>query len=103
VLLNRVVVGKAVRRRYNATYLTEPPYGHHSVGFLSLKHDSTDADLSSQVIGEPGANLNYEETVVYDNDAIRPAYLVVYGDEPIKHELKLGEVIKTLFSTPLVP
>jgi hypothetical protein len=30
-------------------------------------------------VGLPGVDLNYEETVVYRNDAIRPAYLVVYG------------------------
>lgn len=35
-----------------------------------------------QVFGEPGADLNYEETVVYSNDAVRPAYLIVYADSP---------------------
>jgi hypothetical protein len=35
--------------------------------------------LTRQLIGEPGVRLNYEETVVFSNDAIRPAYLVVYG------------------------
>lgn len=36
-----------------------------------------------QVIAEPGIHpkMNYEETVVYDNDAIRPAYLIVYESE----------------------
>ena len=31
LLLNRVVVGKPHKRRRNATWLTEPPHGHHSV------------------------------------------------------------------------
>ena len=34
-----------------------------------------------QVIGEPSStgSLNYDELVVYTNDAVRPGYLVVYG------------------------
>ncbi|EAU83114.1 hypothetical protein CC1G_11640 [Coprinopsis cinerea okayama7 len=83
MLVNRVVVGKPHRRQKNATSLTEPPCGHHSV------------------IGEPGIDLNYEETVVYDNDAIRPAYLIVYGDPPPETESKLQTIITTLFKTPL--
>ena len=31
LLVNRVVVGKPHQRRENATWLTEPPSGHHSV------------------------------------------------------------------------
>lgn len=55
---------------------------------------------SIQVVGEPGADLNYEETVVYDNDAIRPAFLIVYGEDTIEFRLKsLG---KLLFTTPLI-
>jgi len=34
-----------------------------------------------QVLGEVGDRLNYDELVVYNNDAIRPSYLVMY-DEP---------------------
>lgn len=44
--------------------------------------------------------MNYEETVVYDNDAIRPAFLIVYGDEP-EVKSKLQSLIATLFKTPL--
>ncbi|KAJ2932508.1 hypothetical protein H1R20_g4586, partial [Candolleomyces eurysporus] len=84
ILVSRVIVGKAHRRKKNATSLTEPPCGHHSV------------------IGEPGIDLNYEETVVYDNDAIRPAYVVVYGDPPPLTNAKIiKSVITTLFKTPL--
>ena len=32
----------------------------------------------SQVVGEVGIKLNYDELVVYNNDAIRPSYLVMY-------------------------
>ena len=31
-----------------------------------------------QILAEVGARLNYDELVVYDNDAIRPSYLVMY-------------------------
>lgn len=84
LLLSRVVVGNPYRRQQNATGLTEPPPGYHSV------------------VGEPGIDLNYEETVVFHNDAIRPAYLIVYGDPPSAPNGKiLRKVIKTLFNTPL--
>jgi hypothetical protein len=47
--------------------------------------------------------LNYEETVVYNNDAIRPAFLIVYGEdvETPKPKPTLQAVIKTLFKTPI--
>ena len=32
----------------------------------------------SQVLAEVGSSLNYDELVVYNNDAIRPSYLVMY-------------------------
>jgi hypothetical protein len=52
------------------------------------------------VVGEPGVDLNYEETVVYRNDAIRPAYLVVYGDPPRGME-KVRHALGTLFNAPV--
>ncbi|KAF7357348.1 PARP catalytic domain-containing protein [Mycena sanguinolenta] len=63
VLVNRVVVGNPLIRQYNAEEITELPDGYHSV------------------VGVPGVDLNYEETVVHNNDAIRPAYLIVYGPD----------------------
>ncbi|KAE9399604.1 ADP-ribosylation [Gymnopus androsaceus JB14] len=97
LLLNRVVVGRPHNRRHNATHMNQPPSGHHSV------------------VGLPGVDLNYEETVVYRNDAIRPAYLVVY--EPRLEQKKQGlfpnshdsqksvrsysKVFSALFKTPL--
>jgi len=40
--------------------LTQPPAGYDAV------------------IGEPGGNLNYDECIVYNNDAIRASFLIVY-------------------------
>ena len=55
-----------------------------------------------KVIGKPGGDLNYEETVVYNNDAIRPAFLIVYGDTPLAEtQSKMRTVLKNLFKTPL--
>ncbi|KAF9001575.1 hypothetical protein BDQ17DRAFT_1281419 [Cyathus striatus] len=82
LLVNRVIVGNPFKKRYNAVSITEPPCGYHSVH------------------GEPGGDLNYEETVVYTNDAIRPAYLVVYGDAA-ELPSKIQLLLKTLFKTPV--
>lgn len=98
LLVSRVIVGNPHKRRLNATNLTEPPCGHHSV--LRCFSYMPISDLAFQVIGEPGADLNYEETVVYNNDAIRPAYLVVYGEMPISKS-KFHSFITALFKTPL--
>lgn len=84
LLVGRVVVGKPLKKRTNSTNLIELPCGYHSL------------------IGEPGEDLKYPEHVVYDNDAIRPAYLVVYGDTP-EDDSKIKAVISTLFKTPIVP
>jgi hypothetical protein len=35
-------------------------------------------DEERQVLAEVGSSLNYDELVVYNNDAIRPSYLVMY-------------------------
>jgi len=60
MLLNRVVVGRGYKMTVDDTALTEPPTGYDSV------------------LAEAGARLNYDELVVYNNDAIRPSYLVMY-------------------------
>ncbi|KAJ7197936.1 hypothetical protein GGX14DRAFT_374586 [Mycena pura] len=72
VLVNRVVVGNPLTRQYNAKEITELTSGYHSVNISFCS-------FSQQVVGVPGAGLNYGETVVYNNDAIRPAYLIVYA------------------------
>ncbi|KLO15231.1 ADP-ribosylation [Schizopora paradoxa] len=80
LLLSRVVLGKQFTTKLNSSHLLEPPEGYHSVR------------------GVPGVHLNYEEAVVYNNDAIRPAYLVVYQ---LKPKLKLSKTLQLIFGTPL--
>jgi hypothetical protein len=57
-----------------------------------------------QILGVPGEDLNYEETVVYNNDAIRPAFLIVYGDAPPvpPKPIATRAAVRKLFTTPLV-
>ncbi|KAF9259091.1 hypothetical protein L218DRAFT_875620, partial [Marasmius fiardii PR-910] len=84
LLVNRVVVGKPCIRRYNTNNVIEPPPGHHSM------------------ISVPGADLNYEETVVYDNNAIHPAFLVAYTNGAELHlQSKAAALLSTLFKTPV--
>jgi len=60
VLLNKVIVGKGCKLLKDNPSLTAPPQGYDSV------------------LGEKGQALNHDELVVYVNDSIRPAYLVMY-------------------------
>jgi hypothetical protein len=65
------------------TSLLLPPAGTtlYVCGLCSCLSETN--DLGVQVLAEPDArgSLNYDEVVVYTNDAIRPSYLVMY--EPI--------------------
>jgi len=63
MLLNRVVMGSMVKLTANDESLTSPPAGYDSV------------------VGEPGGDLNYDESIVYNNDAIRPLFLVIYRSD----------------------
>jgi len=63
LLLNNVVVGCGHKLTADNTALVRPPVGFDSV------------------IGEVGNVLNYDELVVYDNDAILPSYLVMYDNQ----------------------
>ena len=47
---------------------------------LSFCDDALIVDCS-QVLAEVGGSLNYDELVVYRNEAIKPAYLVVYDSK----------------------
>ncbi|KAG1743470.1 ADP-ribosylation [Suillus lakei] len=84
MLVNRVVVGRSHNQHGNASHLVKPPDGFDSV------------------TGKTGKNLNFEETVCYTNDAVRPAYLIVYGHKPVDSS-KLGfeALMLALFKTPL--
>ncbi|KAF7336996.1 PARP catalytic domain-containing protein [Mycena venus] len=60
ILLNKVIVGKGCKLTHDSVSLTAPPAGYDSV------------------LAEKGGSLNYDELVVYTNDAIRPSFLVIY-------------------------
>lgn len=60
ILLNKVVVGKGYKMLHDDPHLTAPPAG------------------SDSVLAEKGMALNYDELVVYREEAIRPSYLVMY-------------------------
>ncbi|KAH8832446.1 hypothetical protein DL96DRAFT_1704511 [Flagelloscypha sp. PMI_526] len=60
MIVAEVVLGKTLRLERNAEYLSEPPFGFHSV------------------VGVPGQALHYQENVVYSDNAIRPAFLIIY-------------------------
>ncbi|KIO17880.1 hypothetical protein M407DRAFT_84532 [Tulasnella calospora MUT 4182] len=60
IMLTNVIVGQGHKLTQDSQGLTAPPAGYHSV------------------LGEVGGSLNYDELVVYNDDAIRPSWLVVY-------------------------
>lgn len=64
LLVNAVVYGRAQELSKTNTRANPRDSGFHSV------------------MGITGGDLNYEETVVYNNEAIRPVYLVTYGSRP---------------------
>jgi len=63
MLLNDVVMGNAIKLTWTDTSLTKPPQRYDSV------------------VGEPqaGGDLNYDEAVVYDQDAICPSFLLIHS------------------------
>ncbi|KIO27727.1 hypothetical protein M407DRAFT_37603, partial [Tulasnella calospora MUT 4182] len=60
VLVAKVALGKEGVLYQTTQDLTGPPYGYDSV------------------LGEVGVDLNYDEQVLYKDEAIRPAYVVIY-------------------------
>ncbi|KAG9004307.1 hypothetical protein FRB94_006810 [Tulasnella sp. JGI-2019a] len=62
MLLTTVVLGKAYKASTNGETLSAPP-GYHSV------------------LRGVGNELNYDDIVVYNEDAIRPAWLIIYDKE----------------------
>ncbi|KAG9004663.1 hypothetical protein FRB90_010788 [Tulasnella sp. 427] len=60
MLVARVVLGKGYPLKLTTAHLTGPPSGYDSV------------------IGQVGLHLNYDEQVVYREEAVRPAYLIIY-------------------------
>lgn len=43
------------------------------------------------MLGEKGLHLNYSESVIYNDDAIRPAYLIVYRIKPVEKKPRLRD------------
>ena len=76
-MLNKVIVGKVFKMLHDEPTLTSPPAGCDSVSIQS-PHIQALSDSSFQVLAEKGMALNYDELVVYREDAIRPSYLVMY-------------------------
>ncbi|KAG8946535.1 hypothetical protein FRC04_011593 [Tulasnella sp. 424] len=62
MLLNKVAVGRSYFTGVADNGRTAPPPGYNSV------------------CGLPGDALKHDETIVYDDDAIRPQYLIIYED-----------------------
>ncbi|GJE95782.1 PARP catalytic domain-containing protein [Phanerochaete sordida] len=60
MILSEVIMGKECKLPQEDHTLKKPPAGYNSV------------------VGEPGLTVNYDEAIVYTNDAIRPEYLVVF-------------------------
>lgn len=58
--MNEVIMGNTVKMTRDNPDLKEAPQGYDSV------------------VGEPGDVLNYDESIVYKNEAIRPLYLIVF-------------------------
>jgi len=56
-----VVVGKGIILTQDNQSLVDPPDGYDSV------------------LGDPGGSLNYDEVVVYDQDAVLPGYAIFYN------------------------
>ncbi|KAF5370465.1 hypothetical protein D9615_009750 [Tricholomella constricta] len=60
IFLSKVVVGKGYKTLKDEPNRTAPPPSYHSV------------------LAETGKALNYDELIVYTEDAIRPSFLVMY-------------------------
>ena len=78
ILLNKVVVGKGYKVTENATTMTAPPPGYDSVSQTSQQREPQILIPSFKVLAEKGGKLNHDELVIYDNDAIRPSFIVLY-------------------------
>jgi len=78
ILLNKVVVGKGYKVTHDLTSLTSPPAGYDSVSFIEFLFIWTYLKNYLKVLAEKGGSLNYDELVVYTNDAILPSFLVMY-------------------------
>lgn len=82
MLLSRVAIGETYYTNVLDKGRTRPPPNFHSVSVSKVYHPLLD-DLTSlycKVCGFHGSEVPEDATVVYDDDAIRPAFLIVYQD-----------------------
>ena len=59
--------------------------------------------MENRDIAEVGARLNHNELVVYNNDAIRPSYLVMYGIPKRESELSARRTVEKVRYQKLFP
>ncbi|KAG8901919.1 hypothetical protein FRC00_003514, partial [Tulasnella sp. 408] len=64
IIVAKALLGRASVLHRTTQTLTGPPAGFDSI------------------LGEVGVDLNYDEQVLYRDDAIRPAYVIIYSQEP---------------------
>jgi hypothetical protein len=79
LILNKVVVGKGYKITQDNPSLAGPPGGYDSVRFRELFKYTHRLTILIQILGETGVSLNHDEIIVFDNDAIRPSWLVMYA------------------------
>jgi hypothetical protein len=73
------VVGKGYKMLRDSPLMTAPPAGYDSVS--ATDNFSITTLIDYKVLAEVGGTLKYDELVVYNDDAVRPSYLVMY-DKP---------------------
>ena len=79
ILLNKVVVGKGYKILHDNPSMSAPPSGYDSVSRAAPLLITRRLNYRlHQVLAEVGGSLNYDELIVYTNDAVRPSYVVMY-------------------------
>ncbi|KIO27722.1 hypothetical protein M407DRAFT_72766, partial [Tulasnella calospora MUT 4182] len=68
MIVAKAALGKGSNHYTTSLHLTAPPLGYDSVSCF----------VPQTVLGEVGVHLNYDEQVLYKNEAIRPAYIIIY-------------------------
>ncbi|KAG9044859.1 hypothetical protein FS842_001374 [Serendipita sp. 407] len=94
VLLNDVVIGKGIIMSTDSPGLTGPPSGYDSVLGVPRKRLRR---------GGAPVGLNYDETVVYQNEAIKPAYLVIYQDNSSSASTSSTSIVISPQTAPPLP
>ncbi|KAF8547827.1 ADP-ribosylation [Imleria badia] len=89
MLINRVVIGNAFKTYRNAPQIVP----------LSDEYNSVEAEPG------PESDLVNPETVIYDNDAVRPAYVIVYGkrSHAVPMLMASGKGAGSSVTVPVIP